>query len=393
MAKGNIFISYRRGLDSNAAGRLYDRLERHFDRANLYFDIDSIPLGVDFRQHIDAEVGKCDAQLVVIGPGWVRQIDRLQNPDDFVRIEIEAALNRADIPVIPVLFEGTGMPALEQLPESLQALVGRNAIRLPHTQFSQIVDGRLVPALRHAVSVERRPTSEVDEVAPVPEGPEDIGHETTPQVPSRTGPGAGGTPSGRQAHQTSSETGAARENSPVRRKRGRNIGFALLAVVPVVLFLLWQFLPRTDAPTAEEAAMDANQVAMERMQEEIHRLEAVQASEGKSGETQMQIEELQRELDTLREASGEAVDAVTRGFAFVGEGVCEIETRTLEPSHPASKGLAIDYGACFERCRTDEACTGVSVGEPGPWTCHLYYGEIVGSETWPENNMECFMRR
>lgn len=148
VSDGNIFISYRRGADSNAAGRLADRLERSFPPDKIFFDIDSIPLGVDFATHIDGEVAKCDVQLVVIGPGWLERMHELRNPDDIVRIEIEAALKRPDIPVIPVLFEGAKMPSGEDLPDVLHPLVRRNAIELYHAQVAQVIDQRLVPELK-----------------------------------------------------------------------------------------------------------------------------------------------------------------------------------------------------------------------------------------------------
>lgn len=151
MPNGNIFISYRRGADSNAAGRLYDRLERHFGAEKLFFDIDSIPLGMDFAEHIDLKVAECDAQLVVIGPGWLENIARLSDANDFVRIEVEAALRRDHVPVVPVLIDGATMPRSEDLPDTLQALLRRNAIEINHAQFAQTVDNRLAEALREHV--------------------------------------------------------------------------------------------------------------------------------------------------------------------------------------------------------------------------------------------------
>src|SRR5262245_46730469 len=107
----NLFISYRRDDSAGHAGRVYDRLEREFGRDRLVMDVDSIPLGANFLKVIGEEVAKCDVLLAIIGPGWLdardeKGIRRLDNPDDFVRIEIATALKRA-IPVIPILLEGT----------------------------------------------------------------------------------------------------------------------------------------------------------------------------------------------------------------------------------------------------------------------------------------------
>src|SRR5947209_12396451 len=120
-----IFISYRREDSEHIAGRIYDRLEPCFGRDNVFLDIDTIPFGVDFREHLDQAVGRCDVLLAVIGERWleVRFKDgpkegqrRLDDPTDFVRIEIESALARG-IPVIPVLVGTARMPDYLELPD------------------------------------------------------------------------------------------------------------------------------------------------------------------------------------------------------------------------------------------------------------------------------------
>src|SRR5688572_14604229 len=121
-----IFISYRRDDSIDAAGRLYDRLSDHFGKDNVFLDVDAIPVGVDFRRHLQDAVGECDVLLAVIGHAWLdaRRADgsrRLDDPADFVRIEIRTALERG-IPVIPVLVGRATMPAGRDLPAALQAL-------------------------------------------------------------------------------------------------------------------------------------------------------------------------------------------------------------------------------------------------------------------------------
>ena len=127
-----IFISYRRADSADVTGRIYDRLTGFFGKSAIFKDVDSIPLGIDFKEHLEKAVGKCKIFLVVIGDRWLEVTDsmrkgRLQDPSDFVRIEIEAALSR-NILVIPLLVRGTLMPAVEKLPPSLQKLVYRNGI-------------------------------------------------------------------------------------------------------------------------------------------------------------------------------------------------------------------------------------------------------------------------
>ena len=125
-----IFVSYRRDDSGDVTGRIYDRLTQHFGKEAVFKDVDSIPLGVDYRKHLGDSVGQCDVLLAVLGRQWLagtpgqRRIDDVR---DFVRIEIEAALQR-DIPVVPVLVQGATVPELQALPETLQSLVYRNGI-------------------------------------------------------------------------------------------------------------------------------------------------------------------------------------------------------------------------------------------------------------------------
>ena len=130
-----IFISYRREDNPDAAGRIFDRLEAHFDRESLFMDVDTIPYGVDFVEYLDAAVSECDVLLAVIGERWLEArfregpqegLRRLDDPGDVVRIEIRSALSR-EIPVVPVLVGRASMPSASDLPDELKALARRNA--------------------------------------------------------------------------------------------------------------------------------------------------------------------------------------------------------------------------------------------------------------------------
>jgi hypothetical protein len=129
-----IFISYRRSDSQDVTGRIYDRLLNTFTRNQVFKDVDSIPLGVSFPAHIQEILGKSSVVLVVIGPTWLATTDgqgkrRLDDPSDFVRLEVELAL-RAEIPVIPVLVSGARMPPASELPESLKGLADRNGMQV-----------------------------------------------------------------------------------------------------------------------------------------------------------------------------------------------------------------------------------------------------------------------
>lgn len=134
MAMTKVLISYRRIDSADVTGRIYDHLAAELDKENLFKDVDSIPLGVDFRTAIANALASCDVVLAVIGQAWLQvknedNYRRLDDPDDFVRIELETALERG-IPIIPVLVGGAIMPAEDDLPPSLRQLAYRNGVQI-----------------------------------------------------------------------------------------------------------------------------------------------------------------------------------------------------------------------------------------------------------------------
>ena len=149
-----VFISYRRGDSAGYAGRVRDRLERDLGRDLLFMDVDAIPLGTNFSKVLHEEVAKCGVLLAVIGPNWPDARDehgnrRLDDPNDFVRIEISAALQR-NIPVIPILLDGATIPKANQLPEDLKELASRNGMDIRHASFHDDMN-RLIRGLKGQV--------------------------------------------------------------------------------------------------------------------------------------------------------------------------------------------------------------------------------------------------
>jgi hypothetical protein len=152
---GGIFVSYRRQETSHLAGRLADRLADRFGEGQVFIDVDTIEPGVDFAEEIDRAVATCKVLLAVIGPAWLTSADergrrRLDDPDDIVRLEIEAALARG-VRVIPILAEGAPMPSREDLPGSLVGLARLNALPIRHESFRSDV-GRLVTAIERVLA-------------------------------------------------------------------------------------------------------------------------------------------------------------------------------------------------------------------------------------------------
>ncbi|NEQ54231.1 MAG: TIR domain-containing protein, partial [Leptolyngbya sp. SIO3F4] len=124
-----VFISYRRSDSNDVTGRIYDFLSQHFGPDVVFKDVESIPLGVDYRVQLNKTVGRCQVLVAVIGPTWLQELqERLERPDDvdWVRLELETALER-EIPIIPLRVGGAELPSVDELPESLQDFPYRNA--------------------------------------------------------------------------------------------------------------------------------------------------------------------------------------------------------------------------------------------------------------------------
>src|SRR6516165_10976877 len=134
---GKIFINYRREATAETAGRLYDRIAQAFGHKNLFVDF----VGVDLKARLKNQVPMCQAFLTVIGPSWLDAKDeagrrRIHSPDDFVAVEIVAALTH-NIPVIPILVDGAHMPQVSALPDSLQTLARGEAVEVRRLDFDR----------------------------------------------------------------------------------------------------------------------------------------------------------------------------------------------------------------------------------------------------------------
>ena len=123
---GRVFISYRRQDTAWPARQLYDLLVAELGADRVFKDVDDIEPGDDFIEHIQSAVGACDVLLALIGPQWLTVTDangvkRLDDPEDFVRLEVETALNHDDVRVIPILVDNAKMPRPQELPQGLAA--------------------------------------------------------------------------------------------------------------------------------------------------------------------------------------------------------------------------------------------------------------------------------
>ncbi len=129
----SVFISYRRDDTAGWAGRLHEELEQRLGRGRVFRDVDTLTAGDDFDAAIRARLAQCRACVVLIGPRWLAPATaggerRLDRADDYVALEIGAALARPDVLVVPVLVGGAAMPAAAELPEALRTLARRHAM-------------------------------------------------------------------------------------------------------------------------------------------------------------------------------------------------------------------------------------------------------------------------
>jgi hypothetical protein len=177
--KHSIFISYRRDDAEGEAGRLYDDLVRAYGNDSVFMDVAAIAPGLDFRKAIDDNVVGCGVFLAVIGSQWATITDpggqrRLDDDNDFVRLEIASALAR-NIAVIPVLVHDSRMPRPDQLPGNIKDLAYRNSVEISHARWNSDVQ-LLINALKQYVT-----TSAATETEPV--------HATLPvQLPPPVAP-------------------------------------------------------------------------------------------------------------------------------------------------------------------------------------------------------------
>jgi len=149
-----IFISYRRTDTADFTVALYNQLLDYFREDMIFKDINTIQPGQQFAEVLEAALDSCAVVLVVIGPGWVgKESNRLMEEGDWVRQEIAVALQR-NLRVVPILVNGTKMPAKDQLPPDLHGLTKRQAHPIDNQRFEYDVE-RLCLAIKDLVPITR----------------------------------------------------------------------------------------------------------------------------------------------------------------------------------------------------------------------------------------------
>jgi formylglycine-generating enzyme required for sulfatase activity len=167
---GKIFVNYRRNDDPGFTQALYLRLETEFDVGNLFMDVEGhIKPGDDFVEVLREQVAQCDVLLVVIGPRWAELMgQRAEDQDDFVAIEIKAALDLSKR-VIPVLVGGASMPRATMLPEHIRALARHNAVVVRPERFKADCQGLIDTLKEQLAAAERDRTARAEALRAPPD--------------------------------------------------------------------------------------------------------------------------------------------------------------------------------------------------------------------------------
>jgi hypothetical protein len=154
-----VFISYRRQDVPGDTHRLAATLKARLRNAAVFIDVDKIEPGAPFDEVIDKWLTDCQVLLAVIGQRWLEAKDedgnqRISKPEDWVRMEIEAALQHG-VTVIPVLIDNTSVPTAADLPEGMAQLPRRQGIRLTYDHWDDDVE-RLATSIERAAGATRR---------------------------------------------------------------------------------------------------------------------------------------------------------------------------------------------------------------------------------------------
>lgn len=158
----HVFLSYRRSDDVNFIGRFHDRMIDEFGEANVFRDIDSIQPGVDFSRVIRETIEACDVVVTMIGPQWS---SRVREADDFVRMEVHAALS-SGAAIVPILIDDSTMPLADELPEDLRPLLALNIVRVRRDPDFRRDASRAIGGIRALVGeARRRERAEAQELA------------------------------------------------------------------------------------------------------------------------------------------------------------------------------------------------------------------------------------
>jgi hypothetical protein len=157
-----IMVSYRRSDAQDMAGRISDYLIAKYGEKSVFFDVDSIPAGVNYHTRIEGAILQSDVMVAVIGQGWLGtnangKPPRVNDPGDPVRVEIETAIQHKK-PILPLLVNGAKMPEESELPDSLHELHFYNATKVDSGQDFRMHMRRLIDSINEILGIHDDPS-------------------------------------------------------------------------------------------------------------------------------------------------------------------------------------------------------------------------------------------
>jgi len=252
---GRVFISYRRQETAWPARQLYEVLVAELGADRVFKDVDNIEPGDDFVERIQSAVASCEVLLALIGPQWITVEDatgarRLDDPEDFVRIEVETALTRDDVRVIPILVDNAKMPSPQELPQGLAGLTRRQAVEINPVNFDT---RRLVRVLNDTFRDARGDGAE-PLIAGVGAGVLQSPETPPPRVPPVQSAAVGTSDKG-----PSAPAGSQGDRTAVSRRRtGMLVAFATAIVLLAAGIAGWYFTHDDQSPGTSSPANSAS---------------------------------------------------------------------------------------------------------------------------------------
>ena len=255
-----VFISYRRNDSSGHTGRIYDHLCSEFGKEFVFRDIDTIEPGTDFVEAVEQGIQECSVLIVVIGREWLTAEDemgrRLDDPNDFVRIEIASSLKKG-LHVIPVLVRGARMPSSKELPEDIAQLSRRLALEISDSRWDYDMK-RLIETLSHFIRQDRQAEDADNRVAAADAARESDAGKTTSTIPQPPVVDSG-----------------------VKNRRWLIIAIAIIFFASLVAIVFWQFRPQQeDADERAPIEKTPSQLQDSAVDEKRSRIEELLADAG-----------------------------------------------------------------------------------------------------------------
>lgn len=183
----SVFISYRRDDAGAEAINLSSAVRGLLGDEAVFMDTKSLGGGDKWPDVLQNAVRVASTILVIMGPDWVRIADqwgrrRIDQDDDWVRLELITALEDSHKRIIPVLVRGAKMPPADALPEPIRPLRTLQGIELRRDYWNHDIQLLLAQLESRSAGQEIEDSSGSPYPNNPPEGPEQIASERLQRI-------------------------------------------------------------------------------------------------------------------------------------------------------------------------------------------------------------------